>query len=153
MKVAREFFERSILFVVKNEEARGLGGFGLAPREETLNLVARQVTIPLDEPSVFREVAQSRRVFSGPLPRDRWSGHLLGRIGRFQSRDVAILPLVAHRETIALLFGDNPESSRPLARLAALEVFVEQAGIALENVFLQRKLRSIEDKDRAGSLR
>ncbi len=153
MKVAREFFERSILFVVKNEEARGLGGFGLAPREETLNLVARQVTIPLDQPSVFRDVAQSRRVFSGPLPRDRWSGHLMGRIGRFQSRDVAILPLVAHRETIALLFGDNPESSRPPARLAALEVFVEQAGIALENVFLQRKLRSIEERDRAGSLR
>jgi CheY-like chemotaxis protein len=153
MKVAREFFERSILFVVKNDEARGLGGFGLAPREETLNLVARQVTIPLAEPSVFRDVSQSRRAFSGPLPRDRWSGHLMGRIGRFQSRDVALLPLVAHRETIALLFGDNPESSRPPARLAALEVFVEQAGIALENVFLQRKLRSIEDKDRAGSLR
>ena len=29
MKVAREFFERGILFLVKNEEARGLGGFGL----------------------------------------------------------------------------------------------------------------------------
>ncbi len=153
MKVAREFFERSILFVVKNDEARGLGGYGLAPREETLNLVARQVTIPLDEPSVFREVAHSRRVFSGQLPRDRWSGHLMGRIGRFQSREVAILPLVAHRETIALLFGDNPESSRAPERLAALEVFVEQAGIALENVFLQRKLRSIEERDRAGSLR
>ena len=150
MKVAHEFFERAILFIVKNDEARGLGGFGLAPRDETLNLVARQVTIPLDEPSVFRDVSRSRRVFTGPLPQDRWSGHLLGRIGRFQAREVAILPLVAHRETIALLFGDNPESSRPPERLAALEVFVEQAGIALENVFLQRKLQTIEDRDRAG---
>jgi GAF domain-containing protein len=74
----------------------------------------------------------------------------MGRIGRFQAREVAILPLVAHRETIALVFGDNPESSQPPARLAALEVFVEQAGIALENVFLQRKLQTIEDRDRAG---
>ena len=57
---------------------------------------------------------------------------------------------MAHRETIALLFGDNPESGREADRPAALEVFVEQAGIALENVFLQRKLQSMEEKERAG---
>ncbi len=147
MKVAREFFERAVLFVVKNDEARGLGGFGLAPREETLNLLARQVTIPLAERSVFQDVARSRRAFAGPPPPDRWLGHLLGRIGRFQSHDIAILPLVAHRETIAVLFGDNPETGRDPAGLEALEVFVQQAGIALENVFLQRKLETISEKE------
>ena len=150
VKVAREFFERAILFVVKNDEARGLGGFGLAPRDEALNLVARQVTIPLSERSVFQQVAESHRGFCGALPRDRWSGHLTGRIGRFQSRTVALLPLVAHRETIAMLYGDNPESGRNPAELAALEVFLEQAGTALENVFLQRKLHSFEEKERTG---
>ncbi len=150
MKVAREYFERAVLFVVKNDEMRGLGGFGLAPRDESLNLIARQVVIPLTEPSVFRDVADSRKPFAGPLPQDRWVGHLMGRIGRFQSRGAALLPLVAHRETIALLFGDNPETGREAGRLAALEVFVEQAGIALENVFLQRKLQSMEEKQRAG---
>jgi CheY-like chemotaxis protein len=150
MKVAREFFERSILFVVKNEEARGLGGFGLAPRDETLNLLARQVTIPLREPSVFRDVAAGRKPFHGPLPPDRWAGHLMGRIGRFQSRGVSLLPLVAHREAIALLFGDNPETGREPAGQEALEVFVQQAGIALENVFLQRKLQAMEEKTGQG---
>jgi len=150
MKVAQEFFERSILFVVKNDEARGLGGFGVAPREETLNLLARQVAIPLGEPSLFRDVALSRKPFSGPLPADRWTGHLMGRIGRFQSKGVVLLPLVAHRETIALLFGDNPASGREATRLTALEVFVEQAGIALENVFLQRKIQALRDKGPAG---
>jgi CheY-like chemotaxis protein len=149
MKVSREFFERAILFVVKNDEARGLGGFGLAPREETLNLLARQVAIPLDEPSVFRDVADARKAFVGPAPADRWMGHLLGRIGRFQSRGVVLLPLVAHRETIALVFGDNPETGRDPAGLEALEVYVQQAGIALENVFLQRKIQTIAEKDGA----
>ena len=149
MKVAREFFERAVLFVVRNEEARGLGGFGLAPREETLNLLARQITIPLGEASVFRDVAGGRRAFCGAPPQDRWLGHLMGRIGRFQSQGVVLLPLVTHRETIALLFGDNPETGREPAGLDALEVFVQQAGIALENVFLQRKLQTIEEKNRA----
>jgi CheY-like chemotaxis protein len=150
MKVAREFFERAILFVVKNDEARGLGGFGLAPRDETINLVARSVAIPVGEESVFREVVSSRRPYAGPLPRDRWAGHLMGRIGRFQSKGVAILPLVSNRETIALLFGDNPETGREPFRLDALEVFLRQAGIALENVFLQRKLQALRDDARPG---
>jgi CheY-like chemotaxis protein len=149
MKVAREFFERALLFVVKNDEARGLGGFGVAPRDEALNLLARQLTIPLGEPSLFRDVVRERRAFSGPPPTDRWLGHMLGRIGRFQSRGIAILPLVAHRETIAMVFGDNPETGREPGRLEPLEVFVQQAGIALENVFLQKKLQAAEDKDRA----
>jgi CheY-like chemotaxis protein len=149
MKAAQEFFERAILLVVKNDEARGLGGFGVAPREETLNLLARQLTIPLGEASVFRDVAHERRSFQGEPPPDRWMGHLMGRIGRFQSKGVALLPLVAHRETIALVFGDNPETGRPPTGLEGLEVFVQQAGIALENVFLQKKIQSIEGKDRA----
>ena len=149
MKVAGEFFERALLFVVRNEEARGLGGFGRAPREETLNLLARQIAIPLREPSVFRDVAQGRRAFCGAAPSDHWLVHLLGRIGRFQSRGAAILPLVTHRETIALLVGDNPETGREPAGLEPLEVFVQQAGIALENVFLHRKLQSLEERDRA----
>ena len=61
---------------------------------------------------------------------------------------MALLPLVAHRETIALVFGDNPESGRDARRLEPLEVFIHQAGIALENAFLQRKLRPVEERDR-----
>jgi len=149
MKVAREFFERAILFVVKNDTARGLGGFGLAPHDETLNLLARQITIPLTEPSVFYGVIHARKPWTSPPLTDRWGAHLMGRIGRFQSRGVALLPLVAHRETIALLFGDNPETGREPAGLEALEVFVHQAGIALENVFLQKKLQAMRDADPA----
>jgi hypothetical protein len=99
---------------------------------------------------VFADAVSSRRSFTGPLPADRWSGHLMGRIGRFQSSEIALLPLQAHRETIALLFGDNPETGRGVAGLDALEVFVHQAGIALENVFLQRRLQSVQSGDEAG---
>jgi two-component system, chemotaxis family, chemotaxis protein CheY len=144
MKMAREFFERGVLFLVKNGEARGLGGFGPAPREESLHLLARDVLIPLSEPSVFLDVIVSHRPLVGPLPEGRWSQYLMGKIGRFRSATVALLPLLTHRETIALLFGDNPETGRPFGRLEALEVFINQAGIALENAFLQRKVHTLQ---------
>jgi hypothetical protein len=145
MRVAREFFERAILFVVKNEEARGLGGFGPAPREAKLGLVVRDVVVPLGDPSAFSRVAFERRPYNGPIPDERWAGMLFGKIGRFRASNVALLPLLTNRETIALLYGDNPESGRPLSRLEGLEVFINQAGIALENAFLQRKVHALQE--------
>jgi CheY-like chemotaxis protein len=147
MTVAREFFERAILFLVKGEEVRGLGGFGAAPRGESLDLAARDIVIPLSEPSVFQDVAATRKPFAGPFPEGKWTQFLMGRIGRYKSDSLAVLPLLAHRETIALLFGDNPDTGRELGRLDALELFVSQAGVALENAFLQRKLQAAQKRE------
>jgi hypothetical protein len=147
MEVAREFFERGILFLVKNQQARGLGGFGMAPGEENLNLLAREVAIPLGEPSIFQDVVVRRRPHWGELPDGKWSQYLIGRIGRFKSASVALIPLLTHRETIAVLFGDNPETGRAPGRMDTLEVFINQAGIALENAFLQRKLQALQGRE------
>ncbi len=146
MKMAREFFERGLLFLVKNEELRGLGGFGLAPGEENLNLLARDILIPLSEPSFFADTVAGKKPQAGPLPADRWCRHLIGKIGRFRSSEVALLPLLTNRETIALLFGDNPETGRGIGRLDSLALFMNQAGIALENAFLQVKLRALQNR-------
>ena len=86
---------------------------------------------------------QSGRPFSGPWPEGKWTKHLLGKVGRFQSNTVALFPLVTHRESIAVLFGDNPETGGEFRRLEALEMFIDQAGVALENAFLQRKIQAL----------
>jgi CheY-like chemotaxis protein len=144
MKVAREFFERAVLFLVKDDEARGLAGFGAAPKGDNLNLLARRIVIPLQEKSAFGDVAASRKPFRGAAADDKNVQYLLGKVGRFKSGTVALLPLLTNRETIALLFGDNPESGAPLPRLEPLEVFINQAGIALENAFLQKKVLALQ---------
>jgi CheY-like chemotaxis protein len=146
MKMAREFFERGLLFLVKNEELRGLGGFGRAPGQENLNLLARDILIPLSEPSFFADTVAGKKPQAGPLPADKWCRHLMGKIGRFRSVEVALLPLLTNRETIALLFGDNPETGRGMGRLDSLALFMNQAGIALENAFLQVKLRALQNR-------
>ena len=143
MKVAREYFERAVLFLVRHEELKGLGGFGSAPKGHTLNRLAREVVVSLADPSIFRDVVLGAESFAGRLPEARASSYLMGKIGRFRSDQVALLPLVTHRETIAVLFGDNPETGRAIGRLDTLEVFVNQAGVAFENAFLQRKIQNL----------
>jgi GAF domain-containing protein len=144
MRVARDCFERGILFVVKHDTMRGLGAYGAAPRDEKLGLLVREVAIPLGEPSLFARVAVGRKSHVGPWPDDKWARHLLGKIGKFQSSGFALMPLLTNRETVAILFGDNADTGRPLGRLAALDTFVNQAGIALENAFLQRKVTAMQ---------
>jgi len=144
MKAARDVFERALLFVVKGDELRGVGGFGRAPRENSVTLVAREVAIPLGEPSVFSDVVTKRRPFVGELPADRWVQHLMGKVGRFRSTSAALIPLLTNREAVAVLFGDNPETGRAPVRLDPLTVFINQAGIAIENAFLQRKVSALQ---------
>jgi CheY-like chemotaxis protein len=143
MRVARDFFERGVLLLVKHDELRGLGGFGLAPKDQKLGLLVREVVIPLKDESVFRDVVVGQKTFLGPLPDGRWAKVLVGRIGRFKAGAVVLVPLLTNRETIALLYGDNPETGVTPGRLDTLELFINQAGIALENAFLQRKLRGL----------
>jgi CheY-like chemotaxis protein len=144
MKVAQQFFERSLLFAVRNDEIRGLWGFGPSSRDENLNLSAREIVVPLTEPSIFLDVATSRRPFRGSLPDGKWTHHLMDRIGRFKSQEAALAPLTTNREVIAVLFGDNPETGREMRRLETLHVFLNQAGIAMENLSLQRKLHVLQ---------
>lgn len=146
MKVAREFFERAVLFVVKDETLRGLTGFGPAVGDE-ISLLARELIIPLGVPSVFEQVVASGESFVGALPEEAWA-QLESTLGRFQSRAVALLPLVTHRETIALVLGDNPETGVELRSVETLTVFLNQAGLALENAFLERKLKARLREDR-----
>ena len=138
MKAAREFFERAVLFVVKDGELRGLGGFG--PDGDGVALKARDLAIPLAEPSAFEGVVAGTRPYRGPLSKDDWA-RLGSTLGRVRSPAVALLPLVAQRETIAVLLGDNPTTGADFRRLETLEVFISQAGVALENASFRRRTR------------
>jgi CheY-like chemotaxis protein len=144
MRVSREFFERGVLFLIKNEQMRGLGGFGPVPKDKdtSFNMLVRDITVPLTEPSAFLDVVANGRPFYGELPEGRWNRHVLGKLGNFQSTGVALMPLIANRETIAVLWGDNPETGRAISKLEPLELFMTQAGISLENAFLQKKLQA-----------
>jgi CheY-like chemotaxis protein len=137
MNMAREFFERAVLFIVKDDELRGLGGFGPAAHDDII-LVIREARIPLSEASVFQQVVGSGQAHVGPLPAGRFEALLTDALGHYASREAALLPLVANRETIALLYGDNPLTGSEMRRLDGLVVFLSQAGIALETAFLQR---------------
>jgi CheY-like chemotaxis protein len=138
LRAARAFFPRVLLFVVKDDRLRGLSGFGPTDSEDSLDLLARQLSVPLGPPSVFREAVAAGQPWTGALPADGPLGELLDRIGPLGARAAAVLPVRAHREVVAVLYGDAPEGGEipPVEPLAA---FVKQAGLALGEALLARR--------------
>ena len=54
--------------------------------------------------------------------------------------------MLNNAEVLLILYGDNAATGQPLVPLTGLDVFMGQAGMALENVYLQGKLRSLDAK-------
>jgi CheY-like chemotaxis protein len=138
LRAARAFFPRVLLFVVKDEHLRGLSGFGPSDSGDSLDLLAREIKVPLDPPSPFSEAVANGRAWSGTLPPEGPVRELLDRIGSMGASDAAILPVTAHRETIAVLYGDAPEATA-LPPMEPLVKFAEQAGRAIDEAFVSRR--------------
>lgn len=144
MTVAVDFFERGVLFLVKGDELRGLGGFGPVQGGDNVHLVARGLVLPTGAASAFRDVVENRRSLSFRPADDAQGARVLAALGAFESGPAALLPLVTHREVVAVLMGDNPETGRAPENLEMLELFLHQAGVALENAFLQKKIAALQ---------
>jgi CheY-like chemotaxis protein len=130
LRAARSFFPRVILFVVKDESLHGLCGFGPLDSGDSLDLLARELTVTLTEPSPFAEAVAHGRAWEGPLPSGGPLRALLDRIGPLGAAFAAVVPVIAGREAIAVLYGDAPGGG-PLPPVHPFVAFVERTGRAL----------------------
>ncbi len=139
LRAGRTFFARVLLFVVKDDRLRGLSGAGpVAGEAGSLDLLARGLELPLDEPSPLSEAVASGRGWTGPLPETGPLAGLLETIGLFSARFAAVVPLRVAHQPVALLYADAPDGS-PMPPLEPFAEFVEQAGRALEGALAARR--------------
>ena len=125
LRAARAFFPRVVLFLVKDDQLRGLSGFGPTGRRRRAST---------SSPGSSRSPWTSRRpssrrwppVSPGPAPRRPTArrGDLLARLGPLGVASAAVLPVRAQQETIAVLYGDDPEGG-PLPALEPLVDFAD----------------------------
>jgi CheY-like chemotaxis protein len=138
LRAARAFFPRVVLFVLKDDRLRGLSGFGPVAGPRGLDLLARELSVPLDEPSPFADAVVSGAAWAGPLPPDGALRGLVDRIGAHSARQAAVVPLRATHQTIAVVYGDDPAGA-PLPAIGPFVEFAERTGHALESSLAARR--------------
>lgn len=138
LRVASKFSERVLVFLVKQSTACGLAGVQAGRADRQVSDELRRVSIALQDVQPFAEVVYSRRTTRC----SHEPGLTPPGIGRGRATEFVLLPLVLNHEVVAIIYVDNPASGRRLTNLAGLEMFLTQAGMAMDNVSLQKKVRA-----------
>ncbi|MGC8763761.1 MAG: response regulator, partial [Acidobacteriota bacterium] len=145
LRLAAEYFDRAILFLVRRDAYIGLGGFGETGDPELMIQKVRRLKVPVGAGAFFEEAVPSRSTIQKPAgalsPVDR---DFIAAIGALEPTEVAVIPMVSRGRVIALLYGDNARTLEPLPDLTGMEIFMAQAGIAMEKALLELQLMNLK---------
>jgi len=145
LRYASELVSRSVLFMVTKDEIRGLGQFGIElPEGESADMRVRKIHVPVSEPSIFSKVLKDRRSIISSYTGTAWDEYLIKEMGGTEPAEFFLVPLISNGKVVAMLYGDNLPEGRPIPNITGLEIFVHQAGLAMEKALLERKLMELE---------
>jgi hypothetical protein len=148
LRYASEVVNRAVLFMVKKDEVRGLGQFGIELKGRSADQVVRNITIPLNKPSVFLTVIENRRSYLGPPETNECNAYLANELGGVQPDTVLAIPLVVDNKVALVVYGDNQPEGHPIRGVDTLEIFMNQAGMALEKALLEKRIVELQKERR-----
>jgi len=133
LRLSAEYLDRGALFMAKDQEFAGLGGFGPAGAGEEMNARVRKIRVARGEPSILADVARTGEAHRGKMRRTPANVDLIERLGGILPTEVVALPIMHERRAIGILYGDNAEHRAPIDSMTGLEIFLSQAGYAFGN--------------------
>jgi hypothetical protein len=148
LRYASEVVNRAILFMVKKDEVRGLGQFGIELKDKSADQVVRNIKIPLSQPSLFFSVIENRRSYLGTLSPNVSHEYLVNELGGTRPEEVLAIPLVVDGKVALVVYGDNLPDHKPIKGMDTLEIFMNQAGMALEKAVLEKRIAELQKEGR-----
>ncbi|MDT8422181.1 MAG: response regulator [Desulfuromonadales bacterium] len=142
LRFASELMNRAVIFLVKEQEIVGLGQFGIELNGESADVRVRKMRIVRGEESVFNQVVSSMAPVKTRLTPCRWDQYLINELGGDDPQEVFLGPLVSEGRVVALLYGDNLPEQKKIGDTEALEVFLSQAGLAMEKAVMERRMQN-----------
>jgi hypothetical protein len=146
MRQAAQVLKRGVLFLVRPDEVRGMGQFGMSLPERFAAQVVRDTAIPLHERSVFRDVVEGRLTWRGALEPTPWNRHLLDRLGGLTPAEAVVMPMVVGGVARVVFYGDNLPEPRKVGPLDALEYVVTETARAMERATVEIREKGLEGK-------
>ncbi len=131
LRYASEVMSRAIIFDLRGRQLVGLGQFGFNAQYRNADQMVRMMRLQIDNDSLFERVMRERRGFVAELGDTAAEQQLQEMLGR-PSGEVFAGPLLNDGKVIAVLVGDNHPNHEPFAVLDSFQVFLSQAGLALE---------------------
>ncbi len=144
LRFASDIFQRGILFSVEGNFICGLGQFGL--EIERADERIREMILDISNSPFFLRILREAKPYRGILEKDPVVDYFIKETGGGYPSEVALFPIFAEGSTIALLYCDNQPTGDPIEETPGLEIFISQAGLALEKAILKKRLQEKEMK-------
>jgi len=148
LRYTSEVVNRAVLFMVKKDEVRGLGQFGIDLQDKSADQVVRNIKVPLNKPSLFLTIIENRRSYLGPLESNECNNYLVNELGGAMPSSVLAIPLVVDGKIALIVYGDNLPGQRSIQGMDTLEIFMNQAGMALEKALLEKRIAEMQKERR-----
>jgi hypothetical protein len=147
MRLASEVCSRGVLFLVKEKEnvMTGLGQFGVSASGISPDQWVRGISIPLDAPSILNSVATSRKTMIAAIDPNSYDNEIVKRIGGENLQlTVFGIPMLIEGKARVILYGDNYPGGRSIGNLDELEILIGQAGLMMEKLLLEKRIREMK---------
>ena len=144
LRFASDIFQRGVLFMAGENEIVGLGQFGL--EIEGADEKIRETALFLKDSPFLTKIMNEAHSYRGPMGKDKVTEIMMKELGGGWPAEVAIFPLIAEGRVAAMLYCDNLPTGEAITETEGLEIFVSQAGLALEKSLLQRRLQEMQKK-------
>jgi CheY-like chemotaxis protein len=141
LRFASEFMNRAVIFIVKRDEIVGLGQFGIVDASGKADAKVRSIRIPLNEDSLFKHAVDGQLAIKTVPDGSQWDAYLFDKLGDGVPDEYFLGPIISEEKVVALLYGDNLPENKKIGDTDTLEIFLSQAGMAMEKALLQRRLK------------
>lgn len=141
LRFAAEFMNRAVVFLVREGFIIGLGQFGITVPNGCADGRVRDLRIPVTGEHVFRQAIEAKSALKIEPLSNEWNRYFLAQVGGGMPSEVFVGPVISEGRVVALLYGDNLPENSPIGDTDSLEIFLSQAGLAMEKALLQRRLK------------
>ncbi|RMG00324.1 MAG: DUF4388 domain-containing protein [Nitrospirae bacterium] len=138
LRYASDIFQRAVLFIIHEGHLAGFGQFGLEGEQPDERV--REIFLDYRKSGFLKGIIAHKLPYRGTLPEDELTGELVKILGGGWPDLIALYPVIAEGEVVALLYCDNHPARTPIGETPGLEIFINQAGLALEKAMLKKKL-------------
>ena len=140
LRFASEIMNRAVLFIVKKDSVEGLGQFGVILKSGDPNRRIKGIKLKAADDSIFKEAILKKVTIKRQLEISPVHEYLVKELGGDWPNKIFLSPLLVNGRVAALLYGDNVPDEKPIGDTESLEIFLAQAGIAMEKALLERRL-------------
>lgn len=143
LRFASELMNRSVIFLVKPDAFEGLGQFGIDIEGASADMRVRSMKLGKDVPSILKDVLDTQRSIIKGMEDTEGNRYIIDNLGGTTPSESLAAPIIASGKVAVILYCDNIPEVKGIGDASALDIFLMQAGVAMERALLERKVQEM----------